>query len=91
MGYEYWLAFRKTSYYAYLIDSGVDFFFNKYGDSSLSLILEEVSVEKSMMVDDAMRFAPPIIELLKEKGILADFLRRRLEPFFFSESTLAIL
>jgi len=91
MGYEYWLAFRKTSYYAYLVDSGVDFFFNKYGDSPLTLILEEVSIEKPMMVDDAMRFAPPIIELLKEKGILADVLRRRLEPFFYSESTLAIL
>lgn len=91
MGYDYWLAFRKTSYYAYLVDSGVDFFFNKYGDSPLTLILEEVSIEKSMLSDDAMRFAPPILEMLKENGILADIFRRRLEPFFLSESTLAIL
>lgn len=91
LGYEFWKDFRETPYFNSIVNSGVDFFFNKYGDSSLTLILEEVSIERSMLVDDAMRFAPPIIELLKEKGIIADVLRRRLSPFYFSDSTLALL
>ncbi|OUS27011.1 hypothetical protein A9Q99_17550 [Gammaproteobacteria bacterium 45_16_T64] len=91
LGYEFWKNFRETAYFNSLIESGVDFFFTKYGESTLTLILEEVSIERSMLVDDAMRFAPPIIELLNEKGILAKVLRRRLEPFYFSDTTLAIL
>lgn len=91
LGYEYWKAIRKTSYYETLAVTGVDFFFEKYGDAKLTLILEEVSIKKHMLPDDAMRFAPPIIKILKEQGVIAEFLRRQLEPFYFSEATLDIL
>jgi len=91
MGYEQWEDFRKTKYFNLLLEEAIEFIFKKYGDTSLKELLSEVGVDKEMFVDDAKRFAPDIIEILKENGYINDFLRRRLEPFFFSKSTLAIL
>ncbi|PCJ38705.1 MAG: hypothetical protein COA99_11360 [Moraxellaceae bacterium] len=91
LGYEFWLELREVSYTLDVLDSGIDFFFSKYGDSTLRLILEEVSIKKEMLTEEAMLFAPPAIEVLKENGVLEKVLRRRLEPFFFSEKALALL
>jgi hypothetical protein len=90
-GYEFWLAFRGTDYLHSLLDEGVDFFFDKYGDFTLRELLEEFGIERDDLVEDALRFAPPIIQVLSENGMLAAFLRRRLEPFFLSDEVLALL
>ncbi len=89
--YDFWLSLRETAYLQALIDEGVDFFFDKYEDSTLLGLLEEFGISRTDLVEEATRFAPPIIALLRENGMLASFLRRRLEPFFESDETLALL
>jgi hypothetical protein len=89
--YEFWLSFRNTDYFAALLGEGIDFFFDKYGETSLRELLDEMGVQRKDLVEEAMRFGPPVIEVVKGNGMLAALLRRRLEPFFFSDEVLEIL
>lgn len=91
IGYEFWLALRDTAYLQALLDEGCDFFFDKYGDFTLRELLEELGIEREDLVENALRFAPPVIQVMSENGMLAAFLRRRIEPFFLSEDVLALL
>lgn len=84
IGYEYWHQLRKTDWYVTLIDAGVDGFFDRYGDSSLGEILEEIGISRDMLVADAMRFAPKAIEGLNKRGLLEGMIRRNLEDFYRS-------
>jgi hypothetical protein len=91
IGYEFWLAFRGTAYLNSLVDEGIDFFFDKYGGFTLRALLAEFGIEREDLVEEALRFAPPVIQVLSENGMLAAFLRRRLEPFYLSDTVLALL
>lgn len=90
-GLEAWKQFRETRYFGNLLDAGVDFFFHKYGDTTLDKLVGEMGVTKKMVNDEIMHYAPDIIAVLKEKGILEETLRRRLSPFWYADSTLALL
>lgn len=89
--YETWRELRQTAFYAALIDSGIDCFFDKYGDSSLKEILDEMGITREIALRDAMRFAPPVIAMLKKKKLLEPILRRNLEGFYQSKAITAIL
>jgi hypothetical protein len=91
IGYEYWKTLRKTDYYASWIDTGVDFFFDKYGKASLTDLLDEMGISRDMILDDIMRFAPPILKTLKKKGILEEILRRQFSRFYASDAALKVL
>ncbi|MBV8063881.1 MAG: hypothetical protein JOY51_09800 [Nevskia sp.] len=91
IGYEYWHRLRQTDWYVTLIDAGVDGFFDRYGDSSLGEILEEIGIGRDMLVADAMRFAPQAIEGLKKRGLLEGMVRRNLEGFYRSGAVEEIL
>jgi hypothetical protein len=91
LAYEFWLSFRETEYLHALIDDGVDFFFEKYSDFTLLALLEEFGISRADLVEEAQRFAPPIIELLRERGVIEAFLRRRLAPFYASAEAQALL
>jgi len=89
--FEFWRSFRDTDYFRSLLDAGIDVFFDKYGDVTVRELLEEVGIGREDMVEEALRFGPPVIEVLRRHGMLAELVRRRLEPFFFSEQVRAIL
>ncbi len=92
IGYEYWRAeLRHTEYYATLIDLGIDCFFDKYQDATLAFLLEEVGVTRDMILREVMRFAPPVLAALHEKGMLEGILRRQLLPFYSSGRVEAVL
>lgn len=92
IGYEYWRAeLRHTEYYATLIDLGVDCFFDKYEEASLAFLLEEVGVTRDMILREIMRFAPPVLAVLKANGMLEGIVRRQLLPFYSSGRVEAVL
>ncbi len=91
IGFEYWRELRHTDYFNGLLDSGVKAFFDKYGEMGLVELLEELGVTRTLMLDDARRFAPPIIEKLRREGLLEEWLRRHLGGFFEAEETLQLL
>ncbi|MCG8393185.1 MAG: hypothetical protein MI745_08885, partial [Pseudomonadales bacterium] len=78
-------------YFNAMLESGVNAFFDKYGDTTLTELLDEVGVTRTMMLDDARRFLPPVMEKLRNEGLLEAWLRRHLEGFFRAEETLELL
>lgn len=91
IGYDYWRELRTTKLYSAVINSGVDSFFDRYGDSTLADLLADIGIERSMMLREAMRFGPHVIKVLKKKKILEPLLRRSLERFYLSDRAAAIL
>lgn len=89
--FEFWRTFRDTDYFRTLLDEGIEQFFDKYGDTSLYDLLVELGVGREDMIEEALRFGPPVIGMLDERGFLADILRRRLIPFYVSEEFRAAL
>lgn len=82
--YDYWRDLRRTDFYAAFIDSGIDAFFEHYGDTTLAEILREVGITRELMIDDAMRFAPHVLKVLKRKKMLEIMVRNELAPFYHS-------
>ncbi|PEG56667.1 hypothetical protein H5U98_04715 [Mycolicibacterium boenickei] len=83
--YEFWRTFRDTAYFRALLDEGIDQVFEKYSDVSLYDLLLDVGVGREDMLEEALRFGPPVIALLDERGYLESVLRRRLIPFYLSD------
>lgn len=84
IGYEWWRVFRKSEWFAEVVNIGVDHFFDTYGKTALSKLLEEVGIGRQHLLADAMRFAPPAIKALKKKKLLEPLVRRNLEGFYRS-------
>ena len=91
IGYDFWREFRHSDYFATMLDTGINAFFEKYGDTTLRDLIDEVGIARDDLLDDAHRFAPPVLRLLRERGLLDAWLRRHLAPFFEKPETLAIL
>lgn len=91
IGYDFWRDFRRSDYFATLLDTGISAFFDKYGDLTLRELIDEVGLTRDDLLDDALRFGPPVARVLREHGMLESWLRRQLEPFFGKPETLAIL
>lgn len=91
IGYEYWRVLRKTPFFTAVVNAGIDEFFAKYGDQDLASIIAEIGVTREMMLDDGLRFAPPLIKALKKHKLLEPLLRRQLEGFYQSPVVQEIL
>ena len=91
IGFEYWRDLRHTDYFIAMLDSGVNAFFDKYGDTTLMELLDELGVTRDLMLDDARRFLPPVMEKLRAEGLLEAWLRRHLEGYFERAETLELL
>ncbi|MFD3510803.1 hypothetical protein [Nocardia sp. NPDC058666] len=84
--FEFWRTFRDTEYFRALLDEGIDGVFDKYGDTPLAELLGELGVGRAEMIEEALRFGPPALETLDERGYLDSMLRRRLAPFYASDA-----
>lgn len=92
LGYEHWLHLRQTDFFTDMVNAGIDTVFAKLGDHSLSeLLLDDIGISREMMLDDAMRFLPPVIAALKRKKLLEPWVRRELAGFYASERCREIL
>ncbi|TQL70202.1 hypothetical protein FB381_4131 [Nocardioides albertanoniae] len=89
--YQVWLDVRDSAYLAALIDTGVDYFFDTYGSFTLVALLEEWGLGRDDLVEEALRFGPPVIEALAEAGVLERLVRRRLSSFYDSPEARALL
>lgn len=83
-GFEAWRHLRQQDWYAVMIDAGIDGFFDKYEDATLAALLEDLGVTRAHIVDEARRYAPSVIKVLKKKKLLEPIVRRRLGGFYAS-------
>jgi hypothetical protein len=89
--YEIWLGMRGTEYFRELLGAGIDVFFDLYGGHSVSTLLGELDVSRDDLVREVQRFAPAVVDALRQDGRLEALIRARLEPFFYSDAVLKIL
>ncbi|WP_188830317.1 hypothetical protein [Nocardia camponoti] len=86
LAFEFWQTFRDTDYFRALLDDGIDAVFDKYGDTPLAELLTELGIGRSDLIEEALRFGPPVLDKLDERGYLDTLLRRRLAPFYASDA-----
>jgi hypothetical protein len=89
--YECWKELRGTPFIAAMIETGIDTFFDKYGEASLAELLEDLGIDRQIMLREAMRFAPHVLAQLHAADKLAPTVRRLLEPFYRSGKVEKIL
>ena len=82
--YECWKELRGTEFIGAMIDTGIDTFFEKYGESTLAELLEDLGIDRGLMLREAMRFGPHVLQQLDAAGKLEPTVRRLLEPFYRS-------
>jgi hypothetical protein len=82
---------RTHDYVGLIVDECIDVFFAKYGSLDVISLLAELGIDRALLVDEIIAFAPPVIKMLKADGRLDALVRARFEPFFTSEATLAVL
>lgn len=84
IGYEYFQELRRSDFFSTLIDAAIDSFFDKYGNTTLMALINDIGISRQMMIGEARRYAPPILKTLKKKKMLDATVRRYLEPFYLS-------
>lgn len=89
--YEWWKEMRHAPFVGAMIDAGIDGFFDKYGDLPLPDLLEDIGITRGMLLREAERFAPPVIRVLHEQGLLERSVRREFEEFYRSGAVEAVL
>ncbi len=90
IGYDFWLHFRKTPYFKGIYTELVKYFFKKYGDRELDVILEDVGVTREMVIGELIEIVSPGIEKALEIGYLEERIRARLESFYLSKKTASL-
>lgn len=91
LGYAFWGDFRRSRYLVSLLEAGIDSFFALYGNQTLTTLLDDLGITDQMMMDEGMRFAPPVIKALVKKGLLEPVIRRLLADFYASDAVRDIL
>lgn len=89
--YEFWLRYRKTDFFRRITTELVDFFFKKYGQSTLLALIEDMGVVEAMVREEVLSFLPPLFEDAARSGALERHIRSRLEGFYASPEALAAL
>ena len=91
LAFEFWFRFRTTEYFRKILTEGVNYFFEKYGRSTLADLVDDLGISPADMAEEANRFAPPILELAASNGMLDQVVRRLHADFFASERVRDIL
>ncbi len=89
--YDGWLDVRDHAYLLTLVETGVRYFFDTYGELTLAALLEEFGLSRDDLVEEALRFAPRAVDALAESGLLAEMLRRQFGRFYASPAAREIL
>jgi hypothetical protein len=76
---------------AHLGEVIVDGFFDRFGGSTPTELLDELDISRQDVVADLVRIAPAVVDSLRETGDLERMLRAQLQPFYASPDVRALL
>ncbi|MFC3152874.1 hypothetical protein ACFOEK_17680 [Litoribrevibacter euphylliae] len=85
LGYEFWLEFRESDYFAHCYQSVVHFLYQRYGDEPLATLFEDLEITEETVIERAQRLAPQLLTTLSNSGLLEAVIRRRLASFYESD------
>lgn len=91
LGYEFWLRFRKTEYFLGCARAVVAHLYAKYGDRPIMDLLNDIGVNRDVIMAEVDALALPIVDVLREAGYVEALLRRRLSSFYKSAAAKKIL
>lgn len=91
LGYAYWGDLRQTPYLVSLLNAGIERFYARYGSETLTTLLDDLGITPEMMIEEGLRFAPPVVATLSRKKLLAPLIRRQLADFYASPEVAALL
>ncbi len=74
-----------------LADALVDGFFSVYGDEPVTVLLEDLDLDRDLLAEHAVALVSRLLATAHESGDLELFLRHRLAPFYDSSEVAAIL
>jgi hypothetical protein len=89
--YDVWLDLRSSGYVTAMVQSGVEFFYETYSDYRLDRLVEEFGLTREDLTEEALRFAPRVLDALAANGMLEGLLRARFAPFYSSDAARALL
>ncbi|MET0387090.1 MAG: hypothetical protein ABW321_14075 [Polyangiales bacterium] len=89
--YEFWQRYRKTDFFRRIAGEMTDYFFRKYGQETVSSLIEDMGVDEHMVSDELTGFLRPVFERAATSGALERFLRAQLASFYRSPAALAAL
>lgn len=89
--YEDWKHLRQTEHLQRWINTGIDVFFEVYGDYAVTELLDEVGVTRMHMIGEIRRFTPMVLHALDQAGDLAVLIKTQLQPFYQDPATLTLL
>lgn len=82
--YEFWLRYRKSSFFRRVAREMIDHFFVKYGHESVASVIDDMGVTEAMVVEELEGFLRPILDHAARTGFLEQQLRRHLGSFYRS-------
>lgn len=91
LGYEFWLEFRESDYFADCYQSVVSYLYQCYGDEPLGTLFEDLEITESMVIDRIEQLIPQTLSALRDNGVLEDIIRRRLSAFYESNAAQSLL
>jgi hypothetical protein len=89
--YEFWLRYRKTTFFRRISSELVDYFFDKYGQTTLLALIDDLGVTESMVRSEVLTLLSPVLESAARSGTLERAIRGRLERFYNSPAAAAAL
>lgn len=89
--YESWRQLRQTKYMQQIILTGVDIFFDVYGQYPITELLEEIGIGQQHLVSEANRFLPQVIAALNAHDVLDPLIKMQLADFYQSTAALSLI
>ena len=91
IGHEFWLHFRKTSYFEAIYTDLVRCFFDKYADREISVLADDFGVTEKRVTNELAKALDRGIEAAIANGYLEQRIRARLEDFYRSPQAARVI
>ena len=89
--HEFWLRYRKSDFFREISQEMVEHFFQKYGQQTLALLVDDMGVSEAMVSAELSDFLQPVLQHAARSGALEQALREKLSDFYESDAALAAL
>lgn len=84
IGLDFWRHFRKTPYFKAIYTDLVQAFFDRYGDSKISVLAADFGITESMVADELVHALGHGVDKALASGYLEQRIRAHLEDFYGS-------
>jgi hypothetical protein len=89
--YEFWLRYRQTDFFRRVSQDVIDYFFRKYGQTTLLDLIDDMGVSEAMLTEVVVDVFRPLLDEAARSGALEHGIRMQLEAFYGSPAAKAAL